>query len=1190
MERRSVFRILHLCWWLSLLDMTSSEISALTSLNINNFSFSLKNRSLNNDLLISNIFCYGLQFDDIISDVTGLKSVNVLARGSNLTCRGQLALHKYPDSDTSTFGQISFRIKDYSFDAIIRIIPGPRILLSPSPKIGKCNFNINFDDIEVKIIGAISLPSDFILKHIHQRLPGFVCEETSIFFESLPILLSSPATSLSPSNISFVNWQNNTLLKLLDQWLDLPIIELFLKVFAPLGEFSFFNTTTFFTFNNISIGISSVNISGLNSLNAFDILEPVDSSSLRSQIGFKYLNYSIDIFIKWNNDTTTIHLANSLDNFLFNLTTRLLIIQDAFKDIRVGQLFNQKCLFSAVHELNVTELGLSMKFLPDFDAMESTGPDNSFPRAIWTKMLENNEMNGFLQQFINEQIAAMIASIPPTPIACATPAIFPSPTHYVDWSTSKFFQALRKFLNFIDMDGNLALNQLVDIITNKSGTIGDISIGGTLISVSTAKFNLTIGDMILKNLDSFNNMDVLIPSGLYSLASSMELGGEDPNSFDIAMHVKLKTGEMPYAAFSGLDYDVNASLNLDGFLLSLDMFAKDNMGVIYDLKFPQLTNGYCWMSSMEKLLFSHLNISMIDLGASIEIMPEAIWIEVKDLGQVNLPTPVFDLITKIINYQSKKNINISPYHCAGIPIPDPTPDKKFIDTLAARILGGAAVICAIGLSTLAMLWFVWGPEKEMKIVQPMGSPLLSVKNGAQVEPSSHSLLCSPNLHVVVKYSVLLLILGSFVLFLAANFSVGAEVDLFVSSQETFFSTHLFRFSLGNSVREMWTAQDYALSILIAAFSGGWPYVKLLFMFGSWIIPQNWKILYPARRERMLVLLDALGKWSLIDAMVMSLMMVSFRFHIGPGKDIGQGGKMAFDVIAEPGYGYFGFVIAVIVSLVLSHVILFCHRYDQGVSPMHINSGGQSIALHKYSVPLNVQRSDGQHSSKQEFTQRFNGWIKWLVPGLLLTVFIFLISGSLAESFHFTFGGSAGLVLGDKSQASYSVISLGNQLPLSSRYPTHWGVQFMQISFYLFVLVLPLAHIFTMAILWLTPLSLKKQYSLFVIAEVLNAWSSVEVLMSGLLAAVLQIETFAEFLVGDMCDQVNGVTDKLLGIDKCFQVVAGFGPGIWVLLVAAVLSVINSNVVMHVCHKALGERMIKNGYSHMAAGIGYVNSK
>jgi hypothetical protein len=74
---------------------------------------------------------------------------------------------------------------------------------------------------------------------------------------------------------------------------------------------------------------------------------------------------------------------------------------------------------------------------------------------------------------------------------------------------------------------------------------------------------------------------------------------------------------------------------------------------------------------------------------------------------------------------------------------------------------------------------------------------------------------------------------------------------------------------------MWQAEVYPLAILIAVFSGGWPYLKLLLMLVCWFMPLNkLKLKY---REKLLVFLDAMGKWSLIDAYVLVLMVVAFRF-------------------------------------------------------------------------------------------------------------------------------------------------------------------------------------------------------------------------------------------------------------------------------------------------------------------------
>jgi len=80
-----------------------------------------------------------------------------------------------------------------------------------------------------------------------------------------------------------------------------------------------------------------------------------------------------------------------------------------------------------------------------------------------------------------------------------------------------------------------------------------------------------------------------------------------------------------------------------------------------------------------------------------------------------------------------------------------------------------------------------------------------------------------------------------------------------------------------SVTDMWKAGVYPLSLFIAIFSGAWPYTKLIMMMICWVVNEN-KISYKTR-ERILIVLDAAGKWSLVDAYVLILMLVSFRFNI-----------------------------------------------------------------------------------------------------------------------------------------------------------------------------------------------------------------------------------------------------------------------------------------------------------------------
>lgn len=89
--------------------------------------------------------------------------------------------------------------------------------------------------------------------------------------------------------------------------------------------------------------------------------------------------------------------------------------------------------------------------------------------------------------------------------------------------------------------------------------------------------------------------------------------------------------------------------------------------------------------------------------------------------------------------------------------------------------------------------------------------------------------------------------------------------------------------------------------------------------------------------------------------------------------------------------------------------------------------------------------------------------------------------------------------------------------------------------------MPLALCVALTILWVVPLSISMQRQLFVLAEVLNAWSTLDVYSVSIIAALLEIQQFAMFIVGDSCDGINKLLENfdeaLDGDDKCFDVVA-----------------------------------------------------
>jgi hypothetical protein len=277
---------------------------------------------------------------------------------------------------------------------------------------------------------------------------------------------------------------------------------------------------------------------------------------------------------------------------------------------------------------------------------------------------------------------------------------------------------------------------------------------------------------------------------------------------------------------------------------------------------------------------------------------------------------------------------------------------------------------------------------------------------------------------------------------------------------------------------MWDAGIYPLSILIAAFSGFWPYAKLLMMTVCWIIPG--RILKILHRERILIVLDALGKWSLVDSFVMILMMVSFHFTLLPRmsrEDL----RMEVDAYVEPHYGFFAFVVATMLSLFLTHVVLYFHR--------KVTSNERLVSQETELKSLWYFSS----ADTKEKKERSTGWV--LVIVLILISLGLIISGLVIDSFQFEFKGAFGYlleILNQPNKTPYSALQLGMALPGASLSPNSVGTRFIQVSFFLFIVVMPMLFLGCVSALWLLPMSLSKQRFVLSITEIVHAWSALEV--------------------------------------------------------------------------------------------------
>jgi hypothetical protein len=537
---------------------------------------------------------------------------------------------------------------------------------------------------------------------------------------------------------------------------------------------------------------------------------------------------------------------------------------------------------------------------------------------------------------------------------------------------------------------------------------------------------------------------------------------------------------------------------------------------------------------------------------------------------------------------------------------------------------------------------------------------------------------------LIRYAVPFVILGNTFLFIQSNMAEDAvSVMVSVTTGTTVHDIgSVFDFGLGSTVRDMWAAGVYPLAVLIAFFSGAWPYVKLLVMLASWVVPTSW--LTVERREFLLVVLDILGKWSLVDFFVMVLMVCAFYFEMVVYPEV-----MLVTVTVKPAWGFYSFLLATMISLGLGHTILACHRlvtepklpaYDasiESVEPLctasyhltvvdwdeqekmellqrvadeeiaqlkppvttfdtevdcnylsftntvahnnanHDNAAqlgigaaalagfeadtGSNLLRHRTNnTNINPSNSPavvnfshchaGHHNKKSKYfsealtVKEIN--ITRLGSSTIFTILamsIFcLLAGVYVKSIGFHFEGLTGYMLKSAQRVDYSYISIGKALPSHSGVPNSFEIRWLQASYFLFGVATPLCFLVSLLVLWFVPLSLRRQRQFHVLSEVFNAWSTLDVFCVSIVAASLEIQQFAAFIVGDSCDGINEVLakpafdERLQGDDKCFDVQAYVRNAAWVLFLATALLALIGIPSLAAAHHIIKRRL---GYVH-----------
>ena len=316
-----------------------------------------------------------------------------------------------------------------------------------------------------------------------------------------------------------------------------------------------------------------------------------------------------------------------------------------------------------------------------------------------------------------------------------------------------------------------------------------------------------------------------------------------------------------------------------------------------------------------------------------------------------------------------------------------------------------------------------------------------------------------------------------------------------------------------------------------------------------------------------LILDATGKFSILDTYVMIMMLVAFQFHINlPVSDKSKAiDGSVFDVFIYAAYGFITLITGTLVSLTLSHIITHLHR---NLDKHPDENTGENAESYKSVMSFAKTKRIGDTP------------FRIIISSILILTLGFVIAGSITECFSFYFHGLAGYglnLLNIATHREFSILGLGLSVPGAYENPKAPEIIFTQVIYFITVLAMPLAFLLVCGILWFIPMPRKAQMILYSIAEVLNAWSCIDVFVIAIVASLTEIEQFTKFIVGDRCEQIDPIIQKyftrlLDGYNTCFQVKTYLEEGCWLFFCAAISFFISSFVILKVCRNALNERL------------------
>jgi len=462
---------------------------------------------------------------------------------------------------------------------------------------------------------------------------------------------------------------------------------------------------------------------------------------------------------------------------------------------------------------------------------------------------------------------------------------------------------------------------------------------------------------------------------------------------------------------------------------------------------------------------------------------------------------------------------------------------------------GSIAVCLVGL-TLAAIAQCWSHGSATAQDVEVGDSLdVGVVVVASPSPQELCLASQPFVPRALSVFYPFAVVAVMLLFCYADSEIGATVGILTMAKGNSATVGpIFSFSLISTVVHSWKAGAYVISLIALITSGIWPFVKLSLLIVSWSAPP--KRFSTKTRGGVINFLDTWGKYSFVDSWFLVMSMSAFSI------DWEGVGNTSMRVQTVPTAAFYAYFCATCCAIVLGLVANEVHLKAAAIADTQTPQFSTNSAEGAVAKPLG-----SLHHSRR---------VRIGVCSAIGFSVVMAAVGIFAISFNFEIRGIAiEFLFGEAIDKQYSLFSVGSTLAQGRSIDL--GLLGLEIVFLSLAVVVPLLQMAMLAMLWVAPLTIKRQRSLMHMCHVVDAWSSLDVAVVVLVICCFEFGTMAEFLVQKSgfaggCDMVKDLTKE-----ECLNVEMKAHPLMVVLCIAGVMFMVVPKLTLRLSADLLAKR-------------------